>query len=186
VSSSKGLAACALVTVLAAPVAAQTRYFSRGDLQSAIAELDATDLQGRRWNASTLAGRVVLIEFWASWCAPCLAEIPLLRTLRAAHGPERFEVLAVSLNSSDRRSLIAWVNRQGLDWPQIHEGRAFNGPTARMFGVRALPASILLDERGRVAAVNLRGTALKRAIDALVYRTSTSSLDAARIPIVRR
>ena len=163
-----------LVAALLAPASAQTPYFSRGDLQRAVAELDATDLNGGRWNASTLSGRVVLIEFWASWCAPCLQEIPGLRELRAAHGPEQFEIVAVSLNSSGRRDLTAWINRQGLEWPQIHEGRAFNSPTARLFGVNALPASILLDQRGRIVAANLRGAALKRAVDALVAARSSA------------
>ena len=169
-SSSKVLAVVALIAALLAPVSAQTPYFSRGDLQSAIAELDATDLDGRRWNVSTLRGRVVLIEFWASWCAPCLQQIPMLRDLRDTYGPDQFEIVAVSLNSSPRRDLVSWINRQGLEWPQIHDGRAFNSPTARLFGVNALPASILLNRHGEIVAANLRGAALKRAVDALASR----------------
>jgi thiol-disulfide isomerase/thioredoxin len=175
-----------LVGVLADPVRAQSVYFSRADLQSAVEELDAIDVTGRHWTPASLAGRVVLLEFWATWCAPCLSQIPLLRELRRHYGPERFEVLGISLNSSQRRDFIAWINRQGLSWPQIHDGRAFNGMVARTFGVQALPASVLIDQRGRVVAANLRDEALKRAVAALVHGTSTRSLDAARIPMVRR
>ena len=127
-------------------------------------------------------GRIVLIDFWASWCAPCLEQLPELKRLRAAFGPERFEVLAFSLDSSSRRDLVAWVNRQGVSWPQVHDGRAFNGPAARRFGVRALPASLLIAD-GQIVGENLRG---KKLSDAVSYLTSTSNFDAARVPIVIR
>lgn len=164
----------------------QSRYFSEGTLQRLVNGLDVVDLQGRRWTMGELRGRVVLIEFWAAWCAPCLDQIPLLRELRASHGADRFEVIGVSLDSATRRDMLAWINRQALPWPIVHDGRAFNGRVATAFGVRALPASLVVDASGRIVAENLRGEGLRRAIDSLVQRTSTSSLDAARIPIVIR
>jgi thiol-disulfide isomerase/thioredoxin len=176
----------AAVTLVATAASAQSPYFGRTDLQTAVAELDAFDLSGRHWTGTDLEGRVVLIEFWATWCAPCLRQIPVLRKLRERYGPERFEVLGVSLNSSERRDFTAWVNRQGVAWPQVHDGRAFNGRVARSFAVGALPASVLIDRRGRVVAANLRDEALERAVAALVYGTSTSTLDAARMPMVKR
>lgn len=185
-SSFRLAAALAVLALVAGSARAQSPYFSRADLQGAVAELDALDLEGRRWTGSDLKGRVLLVEFWATWCAPCLTQIPLLSELRARYGPERFEVLGVSLNSSQRRDFVAWVNRQRLSWPQIHDGRAFNGRVARTFGVRALPASVLLDQRGRVVAANLRDDALTRAVHALVYGKSTSTFDAARMPMVKR
>lgn len=180
------LAVVLALTFTATSATAQLPYFARADLQRAVAELDAVDLEGRRWTGAELKGRVVLIEFWATWCAPCLSQIPLLRKLRAQYGPERFEVLGVSLNSSGRRDFVAWVNRQGVAWPQVHDGRAFNGRVARTFGVGALPASVLIDQRGRVVAANLRDAALEGAVAALLYGTFTSTFDAARMPIVRR
>lgn len=164
----------------------QSRYFGEGNLQRLVNGLDVVDLQGRRWTMAEMRGRVVLIEFWAAWCAPCLDQMPLLRELRALHGAERFEVIGVSLDSSSRRDLLAWINRQALPWPIVHDGRAFNGRLATAFGVRALPASLVVDANGRIAAENVRGAGLRRAVDALVQRTSTSSLDAARMPIVIR
>jgi thiol-disulfide isomerase/thioredoxin len=177
----------AALVILLAPIASgQSLYFSRPDLQAAVHELDAIGLDGQRWNFDALKGRVVLLEFWATWCAPCLQQIPLLRDLRRRHGSERFEIVGISLNSSSHRDLIAWMNRQRVQWPQLHDGRAFSSPVARAFGVEALPASILLDQQGRIVAANLRDAALERAVHALVYGATTSSFDAARIPIVRR
>jgi thiol-disulfide isomerase/thioredoxin len=172
----------ALVAALTAPLAGQSRYFSTSDLQAAVDALDVVDLQGRRWTAADLRGRLVVLDFWASWCAPCLDQIPEFRRLREMHGSARFEVLAISVDSSSRRDLIAWLNRQGITWPQVHDGRAFNSPAVKRFGVRALPASLLVAD-GRIAAENLRGRQLAEAVR---YLTSTSSFDAARVPIVIR
>lgn len=190
---SSGLAALAcaravgawlVVAVIAASPAAasgQEPYFTTRDLQTAVDRLNVIDLDGRRWTSADLRGRLVLIDFWATWCAPCLAQIPELKRLRATYG-ERFEVLGISLDARDRRDVITWLNRQGVAWPQVHDGRAFSGPAVRRFGVQALPASLLV-LNGRVVATNLRGEELERAVD---YLTSTSSFDAARVPIVMR
>jgi thiol-disulfide isomerase/thioredoxin len=162
------LAAVALCAVVVAAAEAQAPYFSRSDLQGAVDAFDATDLDGRRWTSDALQGRVVLIDFWASWCAPCLEQMPHLRRLRETHGSDKFEIVAVSLDRSNRREIVSWIQRQRLDWPQIHDGRAFNGSTARLFGVSALPASLLLNRDGMVVAANLRGPALERALAQLL------------------
>ena len=180
VAKLASLVACAalLITV---PADAQTPYFAQGDLQSAVDTLDVVDLNGKRWTAADLRGRVVLIDFWATWCAPCLAQIPELKRLRATYG-DRFEVLSISMDSRHRRDLVAWLNRQEVSWPQVHDGRAFSSPAVRSFGVAALPASLLVMD-GKIAAANLRGKALEKAVD---YLTSTSNFDAARVPMVIR
>jgi thiol-disulfide isomerase/thioredoxin len=147
---------------LSTRAAAQAPYFETRDLQGAVDALDVVDLHGKRWTASDLRDRVVLIDFWATWCAPCLVQIPEFKRLRARYG-DRFEVLAISLDSRSRRDLVAWLNRQDVTWPQVHDGRAFSSPSARPFGVAALPASLLI-VKGKVAATNLRGERLARAI----------------------
>lgn len=154
-----------LTLMMAAPAAGQLPYFETRNLQAVVDGLDVVDMQGKRWTAADLRGRVVLLDFWATWCAPCLAQIPELRRLRSAYG-DRFEVLAISLDSRSRRDLIAWLNRQNITWPQVHDGRAFNGPAARPFGVRALPASLLVVD-GKIAAQNVRGAKLEAAVAAL-------------------
>jgi thiol-disulfide isomerase/thioredoxin len=167
---SLGLIAIAVAWLgLATPAPAQAPYFETRDLQRAVDALDVVDLKGTRWTAADLKARVVLIDFWATWCAPCLAQIPEFKRLRARFG-ERFEVLAISVDGRSRRDLVAWLNRQEVTWPQVHDGRAFSSPAARPFGVAALPASLLVVD-GRIAATNLRGEQLSRAVaDALRAR----------------
>ena len=136
-------------------------------LTHAFAGLDVRDLNGRRWQASALAGRVVLIDFWATWCAPCLADIPWLRLAHQRFGPDRLAILGVSLDVGDRRTLTAWLNRHRVDWPQTWDHRGYDGDLARKFGVVSLPQSLLVDVRGRVVATNLRGERLVEAISRL-------------------
>ncbi len=138
-------------------------------LTQALDAFDARDLGGARWTRRDLRGRVVLIDFWATWCASCLAELPALRRLRETHGSARFEILAVNLDVLARRDLVGWLRRNDVTWPQIADGRGYGSPLAHAFDVRSLPSSLLLDRDGRITAVNLRGKALADAVDRLVY-----------------
>jgi thiol-disulfide isomerase/thioredoxin len=134
----------------------------------AVARLDAVDISGRRWTAGDLRGRVILIDFWATWCAPCLADLPRLKALHARHSRSDFEIVGVSLDATSRRTFVSWLNRNRIEWPQIHEPGAYGAATARLFGVDHLPVTILVDRDGSVAAVNLRGAELAARVDSMV------------------
>ena len=128
----------------------------------------ARDLDGRVWTAAELEGRVVLLDFWATWCLPCLAEIPNLKQASERFGERGFLVLGVSMDRGERRELESFLRRQAIDWPQVHDGRGVDGPLARRFGVEAVPRTILVDRAGRVVGVDLRGEVLLAALPALL------------------
>jgi thiol-disulfide isomerase/thioredoxin len=136
-------------------------------LTEAFATFDVRDMDDRRWTTASLRGRVVVLDFWATWCAPCLADIPWYRQI-VARFDARVQVIGISLDTTDRRTLAAWLNRQRVDWPQVWDARGYDSPLAGQFDVAALPTSVLVGPDGRVVGVNLRGERLMAAIEGLL------------------
>jgi thiol-disulfide isomerase/thioredoxin len=135
---------------------------------AALARLEASDLDGRRWSLDEFRGRVVLLDFWATWCAPCLADIPKLQALRARYPRHEFEIVGISLDATSRRALTSFLNRNRIDWPQIHQPRGYGSEIARLFRIEQLPVTVVLDRNGFVSGVHLRGDALASRIHELV------------------
>ena len=107
-----------------------------------------TDLQGRQVDLSALKGRVVLLTFWATWCAPCQVEMPRFNDWQARYGPQGLQIVGVSMDDDDApvRSLIA---QREVSYP-IVMGDAQLG---RLYGgVMGLPVTFLIDRQGRIAA----------------------------------
>jgi len=102
----------------------------------------------------------------------CLADLPRLKALRERHSRSDFEILGISLDASSRRTFISWLQRNRVDWPQIHESRGYNADTPRLFGVDRLPMTILVGRDGSVAAVGLRGERLDARIEHLLGAAS--------------
>lgn len=121
---------------------------------------EGTDLAGRLWNAASFTGKVTLIDFWATWCGPCVAEIPTLRKAWAEFEPRGLQIVGVSLDTDDRKTFEAWLKSNGVSWPQVWDGKGWSTPLARKFHVRGIPFPVLIGPDGRVANVDLRGDAL--------------------------
>jgi thiol-disulfide isomerase/thioredoxin len=128
----------------------------------------AVDLDGRVWSSESLRGRVVLIDFWATWCAPCLAELPRLRQLHARYDTRDLVILGISLDRSSARDFRSWLQRQDIGWPQVREVGGYDSPLAAQFGVEVLPASFLVGRDGRLVGRDLRGEALTARVRQLV------------------
>ena len=114
----------------------------------AVPAFNVTDLNGKTWRLQDLRGRAVLINFWATWCEPCRAEMPSLQAL-AAQNPGRLVVLAVNLKESEP-TITRFVERTGLSLPVL---RDVDGAIARAWGVSVYPSTVLIDARGRVKSV---------------------------------
>ncbi len=106
------------------------------------------DLNGRVWELSKLRGRAVLINFWATWCEPCLAEMPSLQLL-ASEDPEKLLVLAVNLKESED-TVRRFAQRTELQLPLIRDA---DGGMARAWGVSVYPSTVLIDPKGRVQSI---------------------------------
>ncbi|WP_298433206.1 TlpA disulfide reductase family protein [Ottowia sp.] len=111
----------------------------------ALPPLAGTDLNGQAWNLAELKGRPVLVNFWATWCAPCKEEMPTLQTLAELEG-ERLVVLAVNVREQASRA-ARFVQSAGLT--QLHVLPDPRGATARAWGVGVFPTTVLIDREGR-------------------------------------
>ena len=112
-----------------------------------IADFEAKDLTGKTVRLSDSAGTVRLVDFWATWCAPCRAEIPMFKDLHARYGPQGFTLLAVS--DEDGEVVRKFVAEQGIPWTNLLD----TGEIADRFGgVLGLPTAFLLDREGRLVA----------------------------------
>lgn len=165
---SAGWLAFALAVIPQPAVAEKsTESKARGSLWSAT---KWTDLDGKVWTADELEGRVVLLDFWATWCAPCLAELPNLRQLAKRHPSDDLVILGITLDTLDRRRLRSFLRRHDITWPQVHQPQGVDGEIARRFNVEAVPSTFLVDRAGRLVARDLHGRALEVTVDTLVGR----------------
>ena len=109
---------------------------------------------------SSLRGKVVLIDFWASWCRPCRMENPNVVKVYNKYHSKGFDILGVSLD----KSKDAWtgaIEQDGLPWKHVSDLAFWDNAAAQLFGVSSIPYTVLLDREGKVIAKNLRGPALE-------------------------
>ncbi|GJM32201.1 MAG: hypothetical protein DHS20C18_12020 [Saprospiraceae bacterium] len=119
--------------------------------------------EGEDLSLSDFRGKVVLVDFWASWCGPCRKENPNVLKMYNKYKDKGFEILGVSLDKTKDR----WVNaieQDGLPWPQISDLKGWSNAVAQDYGVRSIPHTILLDEEGKILARGLRGKALEQKL----------------------
>lgn len=123
-----------------------------------------TDTRGEELTLEQYRGQVVLLDFWATWCGPCIAEMPNVKLAYAKYRDRNFQIIGISLDSSIA-PLEAYIQREGIEWRQYLDS---TGQIGRLYNVRAIPSTFLIDGMGIVRRVNLRGLALETAVAELV------------------
>lgn len=127
------------------------------------------DQTGKLVALSSLRGRYVLVDFWASWCKPCRAENPNLVKAYAAYQARGFTVLSISVDNEKQRA--AWlkaIRNDGLSWPQASDLLGMHNGATRSYGVVTVPQNFLIDPQGRIVATNLTGEALTQKLTELL------------------
>jgi peroxiredoxin len=121
---------------------------------------------GTMLTLSSLRGKYVLLDFWASWCRPCREENPSVVRLYKEYQKQGFEIFGVSLDES-REQWVGAIEKDGLPWANVSDLKGAESEAARLYHVEAIPMTVLLDKEGRIMALNLRGPALKEKLDEL-------------------
>ena len=139
-------------------------------------KITGTLLNGQPFDQSTVAGKIVLVDFWATWCGPCIAEIPNVLEQYKKYHSRGFEVVGISLDQ-ERDALEKFVTERKIPWPilfESSEGSGWQHPLATYYGISGIPTVILIGKDGNVVSLHARGERLGELLDEL-FKDSSSA-----------
>lgn len=136
---------------------------------AAFPDFNEKDLAGKPLSIAGLKGKVVLVDFWATWCGPCVAELPNVLATYEKHHAAGFEIVGISLDK-EQQKLETFIKQKNMTWPQFFDGKGWENKLGQKYGVNSIPATYLLDGEGKIIGSNLRGEALEEAVAAALAK----------------
>jgi thiol-disulfide isomerase/thioredoxin len=135
--------------------------------------LQFTATDGSSINMGELRGKVVLVDFWASWCPDCIREMPAVRQIYQKFREKGFTIIGISLDK-DEQALANFVARKLIPWPQYFDGKGWENDFARKYGVHAIPEMWLINQRGEVASTDISVEELEQKTEQLLSLSGPS------------
>ena len=123
------------------------------------------DISGKEISLASLMGQIVLLDFWASWCAPCLEELPTMKGIADEYAKDGVVVIGIDLDRSEE-SFTQAVANYDLSYRQIYDGP--DGPISDLYRISGIPMLYLIDQEGIIRGKDLRGEELRQAVQALL------------------
>jgi peroxiredoxin len=130
------------------------------------------DLEGKSQSPDLYRGKVLLLDFWATWCSPCRAETANLKRLYRRYHKRGLHIVGISLDTNPG-AVLKFIAEENIRWPQLWDGRGPKGELARQMGVMAIPKMILIDRKGIIREVSSGGSSLDEAVRKLMDAPAT-------------
>jgi thiol-disulfide isomerase/thioredoxin len=132
-------------------------------------DFNVTDVAGQPLSVASHKGKVVLVDFWATWCPPCRAELPNVIAAYQKYHAQGFDIIGVSLDE-DKDKLLSFLKDQNMTWPEYFDGQHWDNKLAVKYGIDAIPDNFLLDGNGKIIGKDLRGDDLNQAVAAALSK----------------
>jgi peroxiredoxin len=126
-------------------------------------DFNEKDVDGKPLSIASYKGKVVLVDFWATWSGTCRAELPHVLAAYRKYHDQGFEIIGVSLDQ-DQEKLTGFTKAMNMTWPQFFDGQGWQNKLAVKYGIESIPATFLLDGKGNIIGKNLRGEELPAAV----------------------
>ena len=135
-------------------------------------DFQVSDLNGNSLSLKKFRGKVILLDFWATWCGPCLAEMPNVKRIYQKYKDQNFQIIGISLDT-DRSKLRSYLRREGITWPQYFDGDGWKNSVAQKYKIKSIPRMYLIDGDGNIRQENIRGNVLERAVSDLIRENNS-------------
>jgi peroxiredoxin len=130
-------------------------------------DFTVTSLSGKELTLSKLKGKVVLVDFWATWCPPCVREMPNLKAIYKDYNARGFEIIGISVDSS-KEKLGKFINKEKIKWPIAFSGKGWQDEIKESYKVTSIPSMWLVDKKGILRHFDVRGEKLRTAVTRLL------------------